>query len=311
MLKVLVTGGAGYIGSVLVPELLKNGYEVVVVDSFMYNQTSLLDCCYNENLEVIRGDARSKDLISDCLRQADAIFPLACLTGAPLCSKDPLAAQATNLDAIKMLLELRSKEQKIIFPTTNSGYGIGEKGKFCDENTPLRPISLYGRWKVEVEKMLLDDGGCITLRLATVFGTSPRMRLDLLVNDFVYRAVNDHFLVLFEAHFKRNYLHIRDTSRVFIHCLENFERMKDEPYNVGLSEANLSKWELCEEIKKQVPEFYFIEAEVGEDPDKRDYIVSNEKIETTGFKTQVFLQEGITELIKGYQIIRRNQYSNV
>lgn len=310
-MKVLVTGGAGYIGSVLVPELLKNGYGVVVVDSFMYNQASLLDCCYNENLEVIRGDARNKDLISDCLKEVDAIFPLACLTGAPLCSKDPVGARTTNLEAIKMLLELRGKGQTVIFPTTNSGYGIGEKGKYCTEETPLRPISLYGQLKVEAEKALLDAGNCITLRLATVFGISPRMRLDLLVNDFVYRAVMDRFLVLFEAHFKRNYLHIRDTSRVFIHCLENFERMKDEPYNVGLSDANLSKWELCEEIKRQVAEFYFIEAEVGEDPDKRDYIVSNEKIETTGFKTQVSLQEGITELIKGYQIIRRNQYANV
>ena len=310
-MKALVTGGAGYIGSILVPELLKNGCQVIVVDNLMYNQTSLLDCCYNKNLTIIRGDARDKKLISDCLRQVDVIFPLACLTGAPLCSKDKFSAKVTNLDAIKMLLDMRSKSQRIIFPTTNSGYGIGEKDKYCTEETPLRPISFYGQLKVEAERILLDNGNCITLRLATVFGISPRMRLDLLVNDFVYRAITDRFLVLFEAHFKRNYLHIQDVAKAFIHCLENFDRMKDEPYNVGLSDANLSKWKLCEQIKRQIPEFYFTEAEVGEDPDKRDYIVSNEKVEAAGFKPESSLQDGIAELIKGYQIIRKNQYSNV
>ncbi|MDI6786286.1 MAG: NAD(P)-dependent oxidoreductase [bacterium] len=310
-MKVLVTGGAGYIGSMLVPELLKNSYKVMVIDNFMYNQTPLLDYCYDRNLEIIRGDTRDRKLISSCIKETDIIFPLACLTGAPLCSRDEIAAKTTNFDAIKMILELRSKDQKIIFPTTNSGYGVGEKGKYCTEETPLKPISLYGRLKVDIERELLNSGNCITLRLATVFGTSPRMRLDLLVNDFVYRAVNDRFLVLFEAQFKRNYLHIRDIARVFIHCLENFDEIKDEPYNVGLSDANLSKWELCEEIKKQVPNFYFIEAEVGEDPDKRDYIVSNEKIEATGFKPAFSLQDGIAELIKGYQVVKRNQFSNV
>jgi nucleoside-diphosphate-sugar epimerase len=295
----------------LVPELLKEGYEVVVVDNFMYNQVSLLDCCHDERLTIIRGDVRDKRLILDCLKKVDVIFPLACLTGAPVCSKDEVAARTTNLDAIRMLLELRGKDQWIIFPTTNSGYGIGKKDKYCTEETPLRPISLYGRLKVEAEAAVLDSGNSIAFRLATVFGISPRMRLDLLVNDFVYRAVTDRFLVLFQAHFRRNYLHIRDTARAFLHALSNFDRMKNEPYNVGLSDANLSKWELCEEIKKQIPDFYFIEAEVGEDPDKRDYIVSNEKIESTGFRPEYSLQDGIAELIKGYQIIRRNQYSNV
>jgi nucleoside-diphosphate-sugar epimerase len=310
-LRILVTGGAGYIGSILVPELLKNGYEVVVVDNFMYNQAGLLDCCHDEKLTIIRGDARDKGLILDCLKKVDVIFPLACLTGAPACSKDEVAARTTNFDAIRMLLELRSKDQWIVFPTTNSGYGIGEKDKYCTEKTPLRPISLYGRLKVEAEAAILDSGNSITFRLATVFGISPRMRLDLLVNDFVYRAVTDRFLVLFQAHFRRNYLHIRDAARAFLHALSNFDRMKDEPYNVGLSDANLSKWELCCEIKKQLPDFYFIEAEVGEDPDKRDYIVSNEKIESTGFKPVYSLQDGIKELIRGYQIIRRSQFSNV
>ena len=310
-MKILVTGGAGYIGSILVPELLKRGHEVTVIDNFIYNQTSLLDCCYNKNLTIVRGDARSKNIIAKHLRNVDAIFPLACMTGAPLCDKDTIAAKTVNFEAVKMILELRSKEQAIIFPTTNSGYGIGQKGIYCTEKTPLNPISLYGRLKVETEKMLLDAGNCITLRLATVFGISPRMRLDLLVNDFTYRAVTDHFLVLFESHFKRNYIHIQDVAKAFIHCLDNFNKMKDEPYNVGLSNANLSKWELCEEIKKQISNFYFTEAKVGEDPDKRDYIVSNKKIESTGFTPEYSLQQGITELIKGYQVIRRNQFSNI
>lgn len=310
-MKILITGGAGYIGAIMVPQLLRHGYEVTVIDNFMYNQTSLLDCCYDVRLNIIQGDARDKRLISQCLKDSDAIFPLACLTGAPLCDRYPVEAKSTNLDAVKLILELRSKNQIIIFPTTNSGYGIGQKGIYCTEETPLNPISHYGRLKVEAEKILLDDGNCITLRLATVFGISPRMRLDLLVNDFTYRAINDRYLVLFEAHAKRNYIHVRDVAKAFIHCLDNFEKMKGEPYNVGLSDANLSKWELCEEIKKQVPDFYFTEAKIGKDPDKRNYVVSNEKIEKTGFKPDVSLQDGIKELIKGYRIIKRNHYSNV
>ena len=309
-MKILVTGGAGYIGSILVPRLLGKGYEVVVVDNLMYNQTSLLDCCNDNKLTIIRGDTRDKGLISRVIENVDVIFPLACYTGAPLCSKDPIGAETTNLDAIKMLLELREADQRIIFPTTNSGYGLGQKDKYCTEETPLNPISLYGKLKVDAEKAILEAGNSITLRLATVFGISPRMRLDLLVNDFTYRAVNDGFLVLFESHFKRNYVHVRDVAKAFIHCLDNFDNMKNETYNVGLSDANISKWELCEEIKKQVPDFYFVEAEIGEDLDKRDYIVSNEKIEATGFKLDNSLKQGIKELIKGYQVIKRGQYSN-
>ena len=309
-MKILVTGAAGYIGSVLVPILLKEGHEIIAVDNFMYNQGSLLDCCHDKKLTVIRGDVRDKELIPKCLKDVDAIFPLACIVGAPACDRDPVTATTTNFDAVKMLLELRSKDQVIIFPTTNSGYGIGQEGIYCTEKTPLNPVSLYGRLKVGIENVLLDDGNCISLRLATVFGISPRMRLDLLVNDFTYRAVTDRFIVLFESHFKRNYIHVRDVAKAFIHCLDNFNTMKNEPYNVGLSEANLSKLELCQEIQKQVPEFYFVEAEIGEDPDKRNYLVSNEKIEGTGFRPSVSLQAGIAELIKGYQIIRKNQFGN-
>ncbi len=313
-MRILITGGAGYIGSILVPQLLKKEHEVIVIDNFMYNQTSLLDCCHDEKLAVIRGDARDKKLVYKYLKNVEGIFPLACLTGAPLCEKDPITAKTVNFDAVKMLLELRSKDQIIVFPTTNSGYGIGQKGIYCTEETPLNPISLYGRLKADIEKLILKAGNAITLRLATVFGVSPRMRLDLMVNDFVYHALRDRSLTLFEAHFKRNFVYVGDVARVFIHCIENFDDMKNESYNVGLSTANLSKWELCEEIKKQIPEFWFTEYK-GEnwakDPDKRDYIVSNEKIESTGFGPDYSLQLGIAELIKGYQIIRINQFSNI
>ena len=310
-LKVLVTGAAGYIGSILVPQLLKEGFGVIALDNFMYNQSSLLDCCFDKNLEIIRAEARDKQAIASCLKKADIIFPLACLTGAPLCNKFPLEAKSILLDAVKLILELRSKTQKIIFPTTNSGYGIGQKGILCTEKTLLKPISLYGKLKAEAEREILDSGEGVTLRLATAFGISPRMRLDLLVNDFVYRAVNDRYLVIFEAQFKRNYIHVRDIAKAFIHALKNFSQLKNHPYNVGLSNANLSKWELCEKIKEQVPDFYFVESEIGEDPDKRDYIVSNEKIEKTGFKPDFSLEAGIAELIKGYQVVKRSQYANV
>ncbi|MDP2653504.1 MAG: NAD(P)-dependent oxidoreductase [Candidatus Omnitrophota bacterium] len=310
-MKILVTGAAGYLGSVLVPRLLQEGHEVVALDNFMYNQSSLLDCCHDEKLTIVRGDTRDRGLMEKFLKKTDAIFPLACLTGAPLCARDPVGAQTILLDAVKMIIELTGKGQVIIFPTTNSGYGVGEKGKFCTEKTPLRPISLYGKLKVDAENAILASGRGITLRLATAFGVSPRMRLDLLVNDFTYRAVYDRFVVLFEPHFKRNYIHVRDVAKAFIHALNRFDKMKGEPYNVGLSDANLSKMELCQEIKKHVPEFYFVESKIGEDPDKRDYIVSNEKIEKTGFKPDVSLSAGIKELVKGYQVIKRNQYANI
>jgi nucleoside-diphosphate-sugar epimerase len=310
-MHVLVTGGAGYIGSVLVPLLLQKGHRVTVVDSFMYGQASLLDCCADKRLTIVRGDARDRRLISGLVSKADAVLPLACLTGAPLCAREPAEARAVNHDAVRMIAELTTPGQMMVFPSTNSGYGVGQADIHCDEETPLRPVSLYGQLKVDVEALLLDRGDCVTFRFATLFGVSPRMRLDLLVNDFTYRAVTDRFLVLFEPHFKRNYLHVRDAARAFVHALESYDRMKGRPYNVGLSDANLSKWELCEVIQKHVPELYFTVADVGEDPDKRNYIVSNRRIEATGFGTSTSLDDGIEELVKGYQVIRRSQYSNV
>jgi nucleoside-diphosphate-sugar epimerase len=310
-MKILITGGAGYIGSILTPRLLALGHQVTVIDSFMYQQTSLLDCCHNPDLTIVRGDIRHPDVVKKHLAKADVIIPLACLVGAPVCSQKPIEARTINLDAIKMLADLSGKGQIILSPTTNSGYGIGEEGLFCTEETPLRPVSLYGTLKVELEEYLLATGRAVSLRLATVCGISPRMRLDLLVNDFTYRAVTDRFVILFEAHFKRNYIHVQDVASAFIHAIAKFDSMKGEAYNVGLSEANLSKMELCLEIQKQVPEFCIMESEIGKDPDQRNYIVSNEKIEKTGFKPKVSIQQAISELIKGYQVVRRNDFTNL
>lgn len=309
--KILITGGAGYIGSVLTPTLLAQGYEVTVLDNFMFRQNSLADCCQYQHFEVVRGDCREESVLKPLLAKADTIIPLAALVGAPISDQNKIAAETTNFEAVATLCRLASKNQRVIIPITNSGYGIGEKGKTCTEESPLRPISLYGTTKVEAEKVVLQRENSISFRLATVFGMSPRMRLDLLVNDFVYRAVNDRALVIFEGHFKRNYIHIRDVVRVFIHGIENFEKMKGKPYNVGLDDANLSKLGLCAVIKKHLPGFVYVEAPIGEDPDKRDYIVSNARIAATGFKTEWNLDRGIEELIKGFTIVRSNQHSNV
>ena len=309
--RVLVTGGAGYLGSILVPALLARGHEVRVLDSFLYRQASLLDCCHDERLQVVRADCRDRDAVEAALADVDLVIPLACIVGAPSCDADPFAARSVNLEAIEMLLELRRPEQRVIFPTTNSGYGIGEPGKACTEESPLRPVSLYGVTKVEAEQKVLDAGNSVTLRLATVFGTAPRMRLDLLVNDFVYRAVNDRTVVVFEGHAKRNYIHVRDVARAFGHVIDGFESMQGRPYNLGLSDANLSKLELCAAIQKEVPGFVYLEAPIGKDPDQRDYIVSNDRIEATGFRPEWSLEAGIRELVKGYRILRNTVYTNI
>lgn len=310
-LKIAVTGGAGYLGSVLVPELLRRGCSVKVLDNFMYRQSPLLDCCSSGRFEVIRGDARDESVLKEVIRGADFILPLAALVGAPLCKRDRIGTVTTNRDAIELLAKTAARSQAIIMPTTNSGYGIGEKNAYCTEVTPLNPISEYGRTKVEAERIVLERGNSISLRLATVFGASPRMRLDLLVNDFTYRAVSDRFIVVFEGRFRRNYIHIRDVARAFAHAMSSFGSMKDNAYNVGLSDANLSKLELCDAIKEEVPGFVFMEAPIGEDPDKRDYVVSNEKIEKTGFAPAHTLRDGIRELVKSFRIITNGRFGNV
>lgn len=307
-MNILVTGGAGYIGSTLVPILLSQGHKVAVLDNFMYGQTSLNQLCHIKNFNVVNGDVRNRDLMKELLRQTDVVIPLAAYVGAPLCNKDPFGASSINKDAIFMMLDLLTKDQVVLMPTTNSAYGTGE---YCTETSPLNPISLYAKDKVEVEKVLMQHPNAISFRLATVFGMSPRMRIDLLVNDFVHRAVNDRFVVLFESQFKRNYVHVRDVSNAFVHALNNYDEMKNQIYNVGLSEANVSKWELCERIKAHVPEFTFLDAPVGNDPDQRNYIVSNDKIEATGFKCNYGLDDGILELIKGFRMINNKKYGNV
>jgi len=310
-LKILVTGGAGYLGSILVPELLAQSHSVTVLDSLMYGQNSLFECCANSKFNFIKGDICDEVLISELICQFDVIIPLAAIVGAPACKINPTFTKQVNYTAHINIIKKLSPSQIAIFPTTNSGYGIGKKDSYCTEESPLRPISEYGRMKVDIEKAFLDKGNAITYRLATVFGMSPRMRLDLLVNDFTYRAYKDRFIILFEEHFHRNFIHIRDVAKAFIFGITNYEKMKGEPFNVGLSSANLTKRQLCEKIKQYVPEFYIHSAPVGKDLDKRDYIISNEKIESLGWQTDHTLDMGIIELLKGYKILKPNRFSNV
>ena len=311
MTKVLVTGGAGYLGSVLIPALLDRGFAVTCVDNFMYGQDSLAAVCYRKEFSLVRGDVRSMDTMRPLLKDADVIIPLAALVGAPLCDRLPFEATSTNLQAIVDMLNEISRDQHVLLPVTNSGYGVGEAGTFCTEETPIRPVSLYGRDKVAAERQLLErHPSAISFRLATVFGMSPRMRLDLLVNDFTYRACTDRSIVLFESHFKRNFIHVRDVARVFLHGIDRFDAMKGQVYNAGLSDANLSKLELCRRIRQHVPSLVVYESQIGKDPDQRDYIVSNEKIERTGFLPAFSLDDGLRELIKGFTMIRNTKYCN-
>jgi nucleoside-diphosphate-sugar epimerase len=309
--NILVTGGAGYLGSTLVPDLLQLGHKITVLDSFMYKQASLNHVCHQPNFSVLKGDIRIESVMAPLIKKADIVIPLAALVGAPMCSQDPVGATTVNHDAIILMLKLLSKQQLVLMPTTNSAYGTGDKNNFRTEESPLNPISIYAKEKVAIEEELMQRENAISFRLATVFGMSPRMRIDLLVNDFTYRAVYDRFVVLFESSFKRNYVHVRDVSRVFPHAIEHFDTMQSPIYNVGLSEANVSKRELCEHIQKQVPDFVFLDAPVGKDPDQRNSIVSNAKIESTGFKPMYSLDAGISDLIKGYTMIKNTRYGNV
>ena len=310
-LHVLVTGGAGYLGSVLCERLLAAGFRVTIVDDIRYQQRSLLHLCANSHFDFVLGDVRDKALMQRLVKDADVLIPLAAIVGAPACDRDPLLARSVNLEAVRLLNGLRSAEQWVIYPTTNSGYGTQSGDLFCTEDTPLEPISLYGQTKSQAEAELLGAVNALTLRLATVFGMSPRMRLDLLVNHFVYAAVTDGYIVIFEKDFKRNYIHIRDVADCFVHCIENFKRMAGRPYNVGLDAANLSKEELALKIKEYVPNLYVHFAQVGSDPDKRNYIVSNQRLRDAGFEARRSLDDGIRELLKGYRMIGRARFKNV
>jgi len=309
--KILITGGAGFLGSILTREFLNVGHDVTVLDSFIYNQDSLLDCCIHDNFRIIRGDVRDKNLLISAMKDQDYIIHLAALVGAPICDLDPVGATTTNLESTKIILSSRTKNQRVLYPNTDSAYGTGNMGSLCTEDTPLRPLSLYGKTKAEAEKITLDAGNSVSLRLATLFGVSPRMRIDLLVNEFVYRALTDKFILLFEGHFQRNFVHLRDVADAFLHTIKNFEKMEGEAYNVGLLEANLSKIQLCERIKKHIPEFIYYEGDTREDPDKRNYTVSMEKIEKTGFRSKYTLDMGINELIKAYSILKNKKYGNI
>lgn len=311
MKKVLITGGAGYIGSVLTPELLEKGFEVTVIDNLMYDQISLLNCAKYKNFNFILGDVLDEALLKEQVAKHDIIIPLAALVGAPLCKRNPKLARMINFEAIRNLADLASQDQMFIYPNTNSGYGVGDKDSMCTEESPLRPISEYGIDKVDAEMYLLKKGNAVTFRLATVFGVSPRMRLDLLVNDFTYRAYKDKSLVLFEEHFRRNYIHVRDVVKAFVHGIENYDKMKGQSYNLGLSSANLTKRQLAEKIKEYIPNLYIHSASIGEDPDKRDYLVSNEKLESTGWSADNSLDDGIQELIKLFSMLKVNRFANV
>ncbi|MGA2506772.1 MAG: NAD(P)-dependent oxidoreductase [Chitinispirillaceae bacterium] len=311
MNHVLITGGAGYLGSILCEHLLVAGYKVTVIDNLMYGQNSLFHLCGNDSFDFVRGDVRDESCVKQSLKKCDIIIPLAAIVGAPACDRDPWLAQSVNFEAIRLINRLRSPNQLIVFPNTNSGYGTKTGNTFCTEETPLEPITLYGQTKVRAEAELLNSPNAITLRLATVFGMSPRLRLDLLVNHFVYAAITDGYLVIFEKDFKRNFVHIRDIADCFHHCIKNAARMIGKAYNVGLDTANLSKGEIALKIKEHVPSLFVHFSEIRGDPDKRNYIVSNQRLRETGFEAKKSLDDGIIELLKGYRMLPRNVFKNI
>jgi nucleoside-diphosphate-sugar epimerase len=310
--RVLVTGGLGYLGSVLCEHLLNAGYTVDALDNRMYGpgQQGLFHLCARPTFQFLPGDVRDETLMQTALRRADVVIHLAAIVGASACDRDPQLATSVNLDAVRLLKKLRSPNQLIVFPNTNSGYGKTDGMDYCTEDSPLEPISLYGRTKVDAERVLLDGPNAISLRLATVFGMSPRMRLDLLVNHFVYTAYTEGYLVLFEKDFKRNFVHVRDVADCMLHCIAQAGRMSGKAYNVGLDNANLSKEELALKIKEHVPKFYIHFAPIGSDPDQRNYIVSSQRLREAGFAAKRSLDAGIEELLKGYRMLGRGMFKN-
>jgi nucleoside-diphosphate-sugar epimerase len=309
-MHVLVTGGAGYLGSVMCEHLLAAEHQVTAVDNLLHRQRSLFHLCGDPRFDFVRGDVRDERLMARLVKGADVLIPLAAMVGAPACDRDPWLATSVNQEAVRLLNRLRSPQQLVIYPNTNSGYGVTSGNGHCTEETPLEPISLYGRTKVEAERELLDTPNTITFRLATVFGMSPRMRLDLLVNHFVHAAVTEGYLVIFEKDFKRNYVHIRDVADCFLYAIQHADRLVGRPYNLGLDAANLSKAELAVAIKQFVPQFFIHFAEVGSDPDKRNYVVSNQRLREAGFEARRSLDEGIRELLKGYRMLGCGPFKN-
>jgi len=304
MKKILITGGAGYIGSMLSTELVLQGYRVTVIDKLKYEKSSLDHLYYYKNFSFINSDVRNEKILRENIKKHEFIIPLAALVGAPLCEKFKKDAITTNLEAIKLILKNLNKKKKIIYLTTNSGYGIGEKNKFCNESSPLKPISLYGQTKCDAENEVRKFKNSISFRLATVFGSSFRMRSDLLVNNFVQRAVNENYIDIFEPKFRRNFIHIRDVVRGIVFSIKNFNRLKSNVYNLGLSSANITKIDLAKKIKKQLKKLKIRVVKNKSDPDKRDYFVSNAKIEKKGFKANISLEQGVRELI---QVFRNNK----
>jgi len=308
--RVLVTGGAGYVGSILCEHLLDAGYNVTAVDNLTYGQNSLFHLCAHPDFDFVYGDVRDEELMRTLVSHADVIIPLAAIVGAPACDLDPQLARSVNLESVRLLNRLRSPQQLVIFPNTNSGYGARGDDLYCTEEAPLEPVSLYGQTKVQAEAELLESANTMTLRLATVFGMSPRLRLDLLVNHFVYAAVTDGYIVIFEKDFKRNYVHVRDVADCFLHCIENRAPMVGRAYNLGLDSANLSKEELALKVKEYVPNLYIHFSEIGTDPDKRNYIVSSQRLREAGFEARRSLDEGIKELLKGFRMRGRAPFRN-
>ena len=310
MSKILITGGGGYVGSMLSTALVDMGHQVTVIDLMKYEKGSLNHLYYNKNFKLIKKDVRDKNLLKSLVKKNEYIIPLAALVGAPLCDKFKKDAISVNHKSIKTLVSICSKKNKIIFLTTNSGYGVGEKNKFCDENSPLRPISLYGRTKCDAEEEVKKFKNFICFRLATVFGYSYRMRTDLLVNNFVFNSVKTKKLTIFEPHFRRNFIHIRDVILGVNYAINNFNKLKSNIYNLGLSSANLSKLMLAKKIQKRMKKLKIKIVSNRKDPDKRDYFVSNKKIEKKGFKAKTTLEQGIEELITLFEVDNKKVINN-
>jgi len=303
MKKVLITGGAGYLGSVLTEVLLDKGYQVTVLDNLIYKQTSVAPFSYNKNFKFILGDVTIESTLKPLVESHDVIIPLAAIVGMPACKANPEMTVKVNYEQVRNITEWMTKEQKLIIPNTNSQYG--SSSEIITEDSPFKPLSLYAETKCDAEKAVLDSGNGIVLRLATVFGMSYRMRMDLLVQDFVYKALNDGYLVLFESHFIRNYIHIRDVANTFLFMIENYDKCNNNAFNVGLSSANLTKFELAQTIQKYVPELVIVQNEFKKDFDQRNYLVSNNKLESQGWLPKFTLEDGIEELVEGYQLITK------